>query len=549
VLGLGDVEYGADGTPRRMVGAIKDITERKQAEQTLHDSVAHYREMFEANPNVMWVFDSETLRFLAVNDAAVAHYGYSRDQFLSMTVADIRPPEDLPHLRDAIARSEQTAGIDHVGARHRKQDGTLIDVEVTSHEMDFGGRRARVVTVNDTSERKKADAVRAHLEAQLRHSQKMEAVGQLAGGIAHDFNNLLTIIMTTADLASADLNQDDPLRRELEEIRSAAGRAAALTGQLLAFSRRQILKADVVQLNTLIANLQPMLARVLGADLKLAVVADESLGCVRADAGQLEQVIMNFAINARDAMPSGGTLTFKTRNVDSDAAYVALHPSMRPGPHVMLTVSDTGVGMDEATREHIFEPFFTTKELGKGTGLGLSTVFGIVEQSGGSIEVTSELGRGTTFTIWLPRVDAVQPPDARPTPTSVSGNETILIVEDDAAVLRMGARILGPAGYTVLTAGNGLEALGLLARYEGPVHVLLTDVVMPRMGGRELAERVAEIRPEIKVLFTSGYTDDEVLRDGVLDRAARFIGKPYRASDLRRAIREALDAPGHHARA
>ncbi len=550
VLGLGDVEYGADGAPQRMVGAIQDITERRLAQAAKRESDARYRDMFDANPHVMWVFDAETLSFLAVNDAAVAHYGYSREEFLSMTVADIRPPGDLPHLQDSIARAEKTKGIDHIWARHRKRDGTLIDVEITSHPAELGGRRARVVTVYDVTERKQAEAVKTHLEAQLRQSQKMEAIGRLAGGIAHDFNNLLTIIMNTADFASADLKQDDPLRADLEEIHSAGQRAAALTGQLLAFSRKQVLKGDIVQLNTLIANLQPMLARVLGEDLALVVDADKDLGCVRADAGQLEQVIMNFAVNARDAMPEGGTLTFETRNVVLDDADVARNSLMRPGPHVRLTVRDTGVGMDEATRAHVFEPFFTTKERGKGTGLGLSTVYGIVEQTGGSIDVTSEPGRGTTFTICLPRADAAAPAVASaPSPAAASGHETILIVEDEPAVLRTGARILESAGYAVLTATNGLEALRILAGHEGPVHLMLTDVVMPRMGGRELADRVAGIRPEIAIVFTSGYTDDTVLLSDLRDRATRFVGKPYRATELTRTIREALDAPHGHASA
>jgi signal transduction histidine kinase len=383
------------------------------------------------------------------------------------------------------------------------------------------------------------------LQAQFLQAQKMESVGRLAGGVAHDFNNLLTVINGTADLAMTDLRDEDPLRKDLQEIRRAGDRAALLTRQLLAFSRRQVLQPIVLSLNTVIADMQSMLRRLLGEDIGLALAPAEDLGRVRADPGQIEQVIMNLVVNARDAMPGGGTLTVATRNVELDEAYAEQHPSVVPGPHVMVSISDTGVGMDKATQARIFEPFFTTKDPGKGTGLGLSTVYGIVKQSGGSIWVYSELGKGTSFNVYLPRVDgAIDGERPARTATARGGTETILIVEGEEALRHLAERALESAGYRVLMTANGGEALLLLERFDGPVHLMLTDVVMPGMSGRDLAERLRETRPEMKVLYSSGYTDDAILQHGVLDDVTRFIGKPYAVADLKRKVREVLDCEG-----
>lgn len=421
---------------------------------------------------------------------------------------------------------------------NRRKDGSLYSEEQSIMSVkDARGELAHFVAIGrDLTEQKR-------LEAQLLQAQKMEVVGRLASGIAHDFNNLLTIINGTAELALMELRDDDPQRADFLQIHGAGNRAASLTRQLLAFSRQQIMKPDVLNLSTLVANLQGMLQRLIGEDIALVVVLAKDVGRVMADPGQIEQVVMNLAVNARDAMANGGMLTIETRNVDLDEAVAAEHPSVQPGPHVMLAVSDTGHGMDEATRTRIFEPFFTTKESGKGTGLGLSTVYGIVKQSGGSIGVSSEVGKGATFTIYLPRVGEVaHKAQPAPTVTSVQGTETVLIVEDEAAVCRLTKRILQLAGYTVLTASNGGEALLLLERHDGPVHLILTDMVMPGMGGRELAAQLQDTRPRMKVLYMSGYTDDAILRRGLLEKGTNFIGKPYTTAELTRTVREVLDS-------
>jgi signal transduction histidine kinase/ActR/RegA family two-component response regulator len=384
---------------------------------------------------------------------------------------------------------------------------------------------------------------RAELEGQLRQAQRMESIGRLAGGIAHDFNNLLTVMLSTADLAMADLREGDPLRTDFLEIRHAVERAVALTRQLLAFSRKQVLQPAVLNLNTVIANMEKMLRRVIGEDVDLAVVPTEDLSSVTVDPGQIEQVIMNLAVNARDAMPDGGRLTVATQNIELDDTYAAQHASVRPGPYVMLAMSDTGVGMDEHTRARIFEPFFTTKERGKGTGLGLSTVFGIVEQSGGHIWVYSEVGKGTAFKIYLPSSAEGAPArgPARPA-ASTRGTETILVVEDEERLRHLIRRTLESAGYTVLAAANGGEALLLLERHEGTVHLMLTDVVMPGLGVRELAARVGALRQEARVLYMSGYTDDTIVRRGVLEQGIHFLPKPFAPDGLTRKVREVLDA-------
>ncbi len=426
----------------------------------------------------------------------------------------------------------------HGEVTNRRKDGSLYCEEqsITSVKDTHGELTHFVAIGRDLTEQKR-------LEAQLLQAQKMEVVGRLASGIAHDFNNLLTVINGTAELVLTDLKEGDTLRTDLQAIGKAGMRAASLTRQLLAFSRKQIMKPVALNLNSLLADLQDMVQRLIGEDVALMIVPAKDVGHVMADPGQIEQVVMNLAVNARDAMANGGMLTIETRNVDLDEAAAAAHPSLQPGPHVRLAISDTGGGMDEATRVQIFEPFFTTKELGKGTGLGLSTVYGILKQSGGSIGVSSELGRGTTFTIYLPLVADVahnRPP--APTVTSVHGAETVLIVDDEEAVCRLTKRILQSAGYTVLTASNGGEALLLLDRHDGPVHLMVTDMVMPGVSGRELAAQLTDTRPRMKVLYMSGYTDDTVLRRGLLDKAAHFIGKPYTTAELTRTVREVLDS-------
>ncbi len=383
----------------------------------------------------------------------------------------------------------------------------------------------------------------AQTQGQLEQAQKMDAIGRLAGGVAHDFNNLLTVILGRTDILLTQIKTEDPLRRGIALIQRTAGRAAELTKQLLAFSRKQVLEAVVLDLGVVITDMKEMLARLIGEDIALVTNLAATLGHVKADRGQIEQVVMNLAINARDAMPQGGQLVVETANADLDDEYVRRNVGSRPGPHVMLAVSDSGVGIPRELQRHIFEPFFTTKEQGKGTGLGLATVYGIVKQSGGYIEVDSEPGRGTTFRIYLPRVDSASPAAER-SPRAAAptgGTETILLVEDEDGVRELARDILRSSGYTVLEGRNGAEGLLLGERHQGALDLLLTDVVMPRMSGRELAERMVSLRPELSVLYMSGYTDDAVIRHGVLGSDTAFLQKPFTPAALVQRVRETLD--------
>jgi PAS domain S-box-containing protein len=513
--------------------------------QLVTQSTERYRAMFDDNPMPMWIYDRETLGFVVVNEAAVRHYGYTRDEFANMTLVDIRPPEDVPALRENVATAPR---FDQRRIwRHRKRDGTIISVEITAHEFHVDQRPMRLVLAHDVTERVRAEEALRKTEEQLRHAQKMEAVGRLAGGVAHDFNNLLSVILSYAEILLGDLKPVEPMRDEVEQIRKAARRAADLTQQLLSFSRQQVLEPKVIDLNEVFVGMEKMFQRIIGVDIQMVLSCAAGLGRMRADPGSIEQVIMNLVVNARDAMPLGGKLTMETANVMIDEESARDHLGTKAGPHVMLAVSDTGIGMDRATQARIFEPFFTTKEAGKGTGLGLAVVFGIVQQSGGSIWVYSEPSKGTTFKVYFPRVDGVVEVRSTERPTTLHGSETVLLVEDDEQVRAVACGILRRHGYHVLEASNGGEAIILCETYAPPIHLLISDVVMPHMSGPELARRLAQARSEMKVLCMSGYTDDSVVRHGVMDSDIAYLQKPITPQTLTRKVREVLDAGGHGA--
>jgi PAS domain S-box-containing protein len=485
-------------------------------------------------------------QILDANAAAEDVLGYSLDQMRGRAASDLWQGvrEDGAEL-PAADYPDRTAARTCKPVRNcvlsiARPDGTRRWLQVDAVPL-LGPDREPVQVVStfvDVTERKQ-------LEEQLRLSQRLEAIGRLAGGVAHDFNNLLTIILGSTELLSAQLDSADPRGRYVSEITSAGERAASLTRQLLAFGRRQVLAPEVLDLNAVVVDLDDMLRRLLGPRVELRAVLDPVLGRVKADSGQIEQVILNLVVNARDAMPNGGKLTIETANVDLDDAYARRRMPVQPGPYVRIAVTDTGTGMDAETQAHVFEPFFTTKDLGKGTGLGLSTVYGIVKQSGGYVWVYSELGLGTTFKVYLPRVEAAVPtPRLQPVPgASLHGTETVLVVEDQAELGAIVRDVLQQHGYTVLEANRAGQALQVSDQHPGPIHLLLTDVVMPEMGGRDLANRLAPRRPSMQVLYMSGYTDQSITSNGFLEAGLAFLEKPFTSTVLLQKVRNLLDAP------
>jgi two-component system, cell cycle sensor histidine kinase and response regulator CckA len=647
---------------RLIVALQKARRAAQEAEERARRSEQTHRFFFESSPIPTFVFDVESSRILEGNAAALELYGYTRDEFIALGLDDLRPPEVRAALAQAVAAAGDAAM--QSTALHIRKDGRVIIVEGRNHLISFDGRSARLVVVQDQTERVAADSARRDveerlqrtldmmmegytilghdlrylyvnevgarharltkeqllgrsplelypdfeksgiyallqrclkeraplrmedgmtlpdgqqaffevnimpipeglvilsidaterrrteearesLEEQLRQSQRMDAVGRLAGGIAHDFNNILSIILGYGETLLEDLSPNDPNRGDVLEMHKAAARAAELTKQLLMFSRQQMVEPKILDMNEVLGGMQTMLRRLLGEHIELEVELDANIGRIRADRGNIEQVIMNLAVNARDAMPRGGKLSVATANVFVDEAFMTTHAGAEPGAYVRLSVADNGVGMEKATRLRIFEPFFTTKEQGKGTGLGLSTVFGIVKQSHGGVWVHSEPGHGSTFEVYLPRTDAnVESNRMSQRPIEERGSETILLVEDEEAVRTMAQRMLERNGFRVIVAQDPADALRIASEPERSIDLLLTDVVMPVMSGAALATQLRQLRPELEVLYVSGYTDGTVGAHGVLESGAFFLQKPFTSDQLVRKLRSVLDAP------
>ena len=538
-----DVEVAAvpfthDGENSALV-FFHDITGRKQADQALRESEEKYRRIVETASEGIWILDNEN-RTTFANRRLAEMLGYSAEEMIGRSVFDFIEEEQHALVAEEIARRRH--GIqDNYEFRFRRKDGqdlwAIVSASpVPGRDREYAGALAMIT---DMTERRR-------LEEQFRQAQKMEAIGQLAGGVAHDFNNLLTVINGYSSLLLKTVGLTDSVKESLAEIAAAGERAAGLTQQLLAFSRKQIIQPRAVDLNAVVRDIEKMLFRLIGAGIDLSTVLAPDLAPVHADPGQMQQVLMNLAVNARDAMPDGGALQIETANLQLDEGYAAVHPEVEPGSYVMLAVSDSGAGMDEITRTRLFEPFFTTKEPGKGTGLGLSTVYGIVKQAGGHISMCSEPGKGTTFKIYLPALKEafIQAPEpVAEAPGMSCGNETILVVEDQREVRTLVCGVLNSCGYAVLEAASPREAILLSEQHREPIALMVTDVVMPGMTGRELADRLAECRPEMKVLYMSGYTDNAIVHQRVLDSGMAYLQKPFTPDALAVKVREILSSP------
>lgn len=519
--------------------------QRKLAEAALQASEEKYRMLAEIVTDVIWTMDMD-LRLTFASPSVLRLRGFTPEEAAGQSLSELVGPKSLGEIELLLARQQQLIET----SDESTWDPVVFEVELlckdgttvhTSNTTKFvqgpTGRPISIVgATHDLTPRRQAEQQQKTEREQLQQAQKLEAIGRLAGGVAHDFNNMLCAIMGYAELALCDLTPEDPLRSCLEEINKASTRAADLTRQLLTFSRRQVIAPKVINVRELIESLHSMLERLIGEHIIFRTVP-KALGRIRADPGQIEQVVVNLVINARDAMPDGGELLVETTDLSLND-----DPHAAPGECVMLAVSDTGCGMSPEIREQIFEPFFTTKELGQGTGLGLATVYDIVEQNGGRIEVDSEPGKGSCFKVYFPRVlDEPEPLVRASAPAPAGGHETLLVVEDEQMVRALAVTLLRRRGYQVLPAGTAGDAIELAARHEGPIDLLLTDVVMPHMNGRELAERLAQLRPRIKVLYTSGYIDSVIAHQGVLEEGLQFVAKPYSITTLATRVREVLD--------
>ncbi len=519
--------------------------ERKRAEAALRESEKRFQQFYDESPVGYHEVDTKG-RITRVNRKELAMLGYTAGEMLGKPLWNFFVEEDTTRHVTLAKLSGDISFHDTFERTYRRKGGTTLPVFIEDRLLrDKGGQIIGMRSaVEDITERRQTQEALRKSEEQLRQWQKVEAIGRLAGGVAHDFNNLLMTIKGCSELLLNAFDRRDPRREEVEEILKAADRATSLTRQLLAFGRRQVLQPQLLDLNSIVMNMDKMLRRLIGEDVQLITSLDSELWSVKVDPGMIEQVIMNLVVNSRDALPNGGKLTIETSNVVHDEEYASAHISVKPGHYVMVAVSDNGCGMDKEIQSHLFEPFFTTKEKGRGSGLGLSTVYGIIKQSGGNIWAYSEPGQGTTFKIYLPRVEKtakMYKPKARPS-TAPGGTETILLVEDEEAVRTMVSRILQNKGYTVLEARHGHEAIDICERYQEPIHLMVTDVIMPQMSGRELAERLAPMLPDMKVLYMSGYPDNTIVQHGVLEPGTAFLQKPFTLNALELKVREVLDA-------
>jgi PAS domain S-box-containing protein len=523
-----------------------DITERKQAEERLKEREERYRRLLDSGNDAIYVHsindDGYPGLFTEVNDIACSRLGYTREEMLRMSPADIDAPELLEKLPETIQRllkeGHCTFEMTHIAG-----DGRKIPVEINAHRFTHQGQSIVISIARDITERRRSEEEKSKLQNQLQQSQKMESVGRLAGGVAHDFNNMLGVILGHAEVAMERVDPAQPIHADLREIHKAAERSANLTRQLLAFARKQTIAPRIIDVNETATGMLKMLQRLIGEDIHLAWLPGVDVWPVMADPSQIDQLLANLCVNARDAIAGVGKVTIETGNAVFDEAYCADHLGFVPGEYALLAVSDDGCGMDKETIDHIFEPFYTTKGVGEGTGLGLATVYGIVKQNSGFINVYSEPERGTTFKIYLPRHlgatdrEKVEEPQG----PALRGLETVLVVEDEPSLLKLAAMLLEAQGYTVLAAGTPGEAIRLAEERDGKIDLLMTDVVMPEMNGRELAQRLLALHPHLKCLFTSGYTSNVIAHHGVLHAGVCFLQKPFSRRDLAEKVREALD--------